>query len=129
MFCLDVLRAIGKSEFTLSVAFLSGRIMQAVNYRFLKKNRPTDVLSFDYGHTTVDGNPFMGEVLISPEVAAQNAKSYRTHPDREIKKLLIHGILHLAGHDHEIDDGSMHRLQKKLMRRSFVKNASAITEI
>ena len=86
-------------------------------------------MSFDYSGTAIDGNPFMGEILISPEVAAQNAKSYHMHPDREVKKLLIHGILHLAGYNHETDDGNMQRLQKKLMRRSFVKNASAIIKI
>jgi len=74
----------------------------------------------------MDGRPFLGEILISPEVADKNAKSYRIHPDREIKKLLVHGILHLSGYNHERDDGSMQRKQTKLMRRSFVRNASVI---
>jgi probable rRNA maturation factor len=59
-------------------------------------------------------------------VAEKNAQSYRVSLDREIKRLLVHGILHLSGYNHEDDGGTMSGLQAKLMRRTFVKNAAAI---
>lgn len=123
-----MLREIENSDSALSVAFISGREMRAINMQYLNKPYPTDVLSFSYKEAIMDGGTLLGEILIAPEVAAKNAGMYRVQPDREIKKLLIHGILHLSGYDHEIDDGAMQRLQARLMRRSFVRNAPAILE-
>ena len=56
----------------------------------------------------------------------RNASKFRIHPEKEFKKLLIHGILHLLGYDHEADKGRMLRLQRNLVRRKFYKEASPI---
>lgn len=125
-FCDKVLRAVEKRSCALSAVFVGIHEMTEVNTRYRQRNHPTDVLSFGYGDIVMEGMPFLGEILISPEVAHKNASSYRISPDREIKRLLIHGILHLSGYNHETDSGEMQQTQARLMRRSFVRNADAV---
>lgn len=127
-FCLRALHEVGKSGFALSIAFVGLNEMREINHRYLERNYPTDVLSFSYLGEFLDGNPLLGEILVSPEAAGKNAQFYGVSLDREIKRLLIHGILHLSGYNHEDDDGTMSRLQANLMRRTFVKNAVAVIE-
>jgi probable rRNA maturation factor len=127
-FCSRALHEVGKSGFALSVAFVGLNEMREINQRYLERNYPTDVLSFSYREELPDGDPLLGEILVSPEAAQKNAQSNGVSLDREIKRLLIHGILHLSGYNHEDDDGTMSRLQANLMRRTFVKNAGAVVE-
>ena len=108
-------REIGESDPALSLVFVNSREMQALNNRYLHRNYSTDVLSFDYNEKTIDGRNFLGEIIIAPEVSACNAHQFGVHPDKELKKLLIHGILHLLGYDHERDRGEMMRLQRRLL--------------
>jgi probable rRNA maturation factor len=101
----------------LNVVFVPARRMREMNRRFLGRDYATDVLSFGYGREFVGGVPFLGEVVIAPEVAWRQARLRRCRPEREIRTLLVHGILHLLGYDHETDSGQMARLQRKLLRR------------
>lgn len=82
------------------------RRIQALNRRFRKKNKPTDVLSFPR-----DGG---GDIAVSADIARQNATRYRHSAANELKVLVLHGMLHLAGHDHETDNGRMAKLESKL---------------
>jgi probable rRNA maturation factor len=91
--------------------------MREINRIYRGKNVATDVLSFRYAGETFEGKPFLGEIVISPEVAQKNAAEGRMAFDAEIRTLVLHGILHLIGYDHETDDGEMNRLQKSLQRR------------
>jgi probable rRNA maturation factor len=120
------LRAVGKSDFALHVAFVGLNEMREINRRFLNRDYPTDVLSFSYGGEPSDGSPLLGEILVAPASAEKNARRYRVSLDKEIKRLLVHGILHLSGYNHEDDGGTMSGLQAKLMRRTFVRDAAAI---
>jgi probable rRNA maturation factor len=124
-----VFREIGESDPALSLAFVSSREMQALNNRYLQRNYATDVLSFAYDEKVLDGRNLLGEIIIAPEVFTRNAHQIRIHPEKELKKLLIHGILHLLGYDHEIDEGRMQHLQANLMRRKFFKEAPTILYI
>ena len=103
--------------------------MRALNRRYLKRDYATDVLSFSYGRMKVDGTPFLGEIVLAPEIALQQAKRYRTLPARELGKLLVHGILHLLGYDHETDQGQMNRFQERLLRRKFFRSAASLAEL
>ena len=67
-----------------------------MNYQYLRRNYATDVLSFAYKGEVMEGMRFLGEIIIAPEIAVRQAD-----PERELRKLLIHGILHLLGYDHE----------------------------
>jgi probable rRNA maturation factor len=100
--------------------------MRVLNRRYRQRDYPTDVLSFSYGDIMVDCVPFLGEVVISPEIAQRQAMSRGASPERELRTLLMHGILHLLGYDHETDRGRMNRMQAKLLRRKFFAEASAL---
>lgn len=98
----------------VSVLVTSSRELRGLNHRFRGKNEPTDVLSFP-------GNPalmrdFAGDVAISAEIAAGNARQLGHTAADEIRILTLHGLLHLAGYDHESDDGEMERKEERLRK-------------
>ncbi len=80
--------------------------LQELNRRFRRKNKPTDVLSFP--------RPTGGDIAISANIARQNATLYGHSVAEELKVLILHGMLHLAGHDHESDKGQMARVEARL---------------
>jgi probable rRNA maturation factor len=86
--------------------------LRRLNRRFLGKDRPTDVLSFPAMPELADG--LAGEVAISAEIAGPNARRLGHSPAEEIKILALHGILHLAGYDHEKDHGEMASRERRL---------------
>ncbi|HEX6852584.1 MAG TPA: rRNA maturation RNase YbeY [Candidatus Polarisedimenticolaceae bacterium] len=97
---------------TLGVALVSDVAMRRFNREYRGKDRTTDVLSFPDGD---DGH--LGDVVISVPQAARQARERGHVLSRELRVLLVHGWLHLLGHDHETDDGTMMRLQRRLVRR------------
>jgi probable rRNA maturation factor len=116
-----VLDRIGREDATLSVTFIRDRAMRALNRDYRGIDRPTDVLSFAYheGHDFLFSDPeadHLGDVVISVETAAAYARELGLTFNREIAQLVIHGALHLAGYDHEIDQGEMNRLERKLRK-------------
>lgn len=109
--------------------------IRALNARYRGKDRPTDVLSFpgpgaprrDRGGRKgrprdvwacdegADGN--LGDIIVSMDTAAQNARAQRRTLSQELDVLALHGFLHLLGYDHESDNGEMERLEGRLRRR------------
>lgn len=83
--------------------------LQELNRRFRRKNKPTDVLSFP--------RPTGGDIAISAKIARENAAHFGHTTVDELKVLVLHGMLHLAGHDHESDDGQMARKEALLRAR------------
>lgn len=98
-----------------TVLVTSSQRMRALNARFRGKNQATDVLSFP-GPESVEG--FAGDIAISLDIAARNARSLRHSVSDEVRILALHGLLHLAGYDHESDDGEMAR-REKMMRKKL----------
>ena len=96
----------------VSVLVTSSRELQALNHRFRHKNKPTDVLSFPAMPGLAPG--FAGDVAISAEIARQNARRLGHTAAEEIRILVLHGMLHLAGYDHELDNGEMQREEARL---------------
>jgi probable rRNA maturation factor len=98
----------------VNVLLTSNRELRELNSRFRGKDKPTDVLSFP----AVLGlpNAFAGDVAISAEMAAHNARLLGHSPSEEIKILALHGMLHLAGYDHERDHGEMARTEERLRK-------------
>jgi probable rRNA maturation factor len=98
----------------VNVLLTSNRELRALNSRFRGKDRPTDVLSFP----PVLGlmNAFAGDVAISAEMASRNARFLGHLPAEEVKILALHGMLHLAGYDHERDHGEMARTEERLRK-------------
>jgi probable rRNA maturation factor len=92
---------------------LSGdRVLRRLNRRFRGKDRPTDVLSFAGG-----AEGALGDIVISVETAERNARGRGRTLAGELDVLVLHGFLHLLGHDHETDHGTMDRLERRLRRR------------
>jgi probable rRNA maturation factor len=104
----------------VNVLVTGSAAMRTLNARFRGKNKPTDVLSFPSGQALETGakgkTGFAGEIAISADIAAQNAARLGHSVASEVKVLALHGILHLAGMDHEHDNGQMARKEAKLRR-------------
>jgi probable rRNA maturation factor len=98
----------------VNVLVTSNAELKELNRRFRGKDQPTDVLSFP----ALPGlKPrYAGDIAISAEIAAHNARTLGHTPAEEIKVLALHGILHLRGYDHERDRGKMARREEKLRR-------------
>jgi probable rRNA maturation factor len=122
---------------TLGVRFAGDRAVRQANRRFRGKDQTTDVLSFPGGdgpgggHAAGAGDPdggpagadpgggdgHLGDILISVPAARRQAAAAGRDTEREIRVLLLHGVLHCLGHDHETDGGAMERLERHLRRR------------
>ena len=92
----------------------SSRELQGLNHRFRGKNKPTDVLSFPAIPGLMRG--FAGDIAISAEMAARNARQLGHTAAEEIRILTLHAVLHLAGYDHELDGGEMEREEARLRK-------------
>jgi len=109
------------------VRFITDAEMLRLNHRFRNKPKTTDVLSFPSETRTrpkalrrrtmeLQGS-FLGDIAISPVVAGRNAKAFGRSMSEEICILMLHGVLHLLGYDHETDRGEMERVEARLRRR------------
>ena len=90
---------------------MSDREIRRLNATYRRQDRTTDVLSF------LDEDDDLGDVAISVPAARRQAAEGRHGVERELRILMLHGLLHCLGHDHETDDGTMERLERRLRRR------------
>lgn len=112
---------------TFSVAFISDRRMTELNKLFREKDSTTDVLSFpnepdEFGTELVTRHSslatvFIGDIVISAEQAAKQAAENQLTLELEIKQLILHGLLHLCGYDHETDKGEMNKRELNLRKK------------
>ena len=115
---------------TFSVAFISDRRMKELNGFFRGKDSTTDVLSFphepdefeavrnpDQQPSEAETQNYLGDIVISVEQADRQAKENKLTLENEIQQLILHGLLHLCGYDHETDDGEMNRRELGLRRK------------
>jgi probable rRNA maturation factor len=102
-----------------TVAFVSDRAMRELNRRWRGKSGTTDVLSFPAGQEEFEmaEGETLGDVVISVEQAARQAEGHGLTFENEVEQLLLHGLLHLCGYDHEADSGEMNALELTLRRR------------
>jgi probable rRNA maturation factor len=116
---LTVLELVERKDVELSLALIGNAEMRRLNARYRSKDYPTDVLSFPVEGPVGAAAPLLGDVIISVEKAAQQAKERRHSLEREMELLLIHGIVHLLGYDHERsakDARAMGRVEKRIHR-------------
>lgn len=122
-FCLKVLKELQLDNWELSIVFCTDQFIRELNNRFRGKNEVTDVLSFSQS----EGEPFptaphfsktIGDIVISLDRVETNRCVTGESWETELKRLLIHGILHLAGFDHEEteEEGEMMDLQDRLLQ-------------
>lgn len=110
-----VLSQLHKETVEVTVAFISDDDMQELNNQFREKDHPTDVLSFPIEDDfPVDDINYIGDVAISIDTAERQAEEFGHSLEVEIFQLLLHGLIHLSGYDHEEDEGKMDELELKL---------------
>jgi rRNA maturation RNase YbeY len=132
LFLARVRRELGIGEADVTICFVSDAEIARMNQSFRKKKGPTDVLSFPAIHRRVrvslprrrragsgrrSPKVFLGDVAISPATARRNAKKLGRSLPGELQILILHGVLHLLGYDHETDRGEMNRVEAELRRR------------
>ncbi|HLM57479.1 MAG TPA: rRNA maturation RNase YbeY [Pyrinomonadaceae bacterium] len=103
-----------------TVAFVSDRAMRELNRRWRGKGGTTDVLSFPAGQDEFERaaeGASLGDVVISVEQAGRQAAEQGLTFENEVEQLILHGLLHLCGYDHESDGGQMNALELSLRRR------------
>ena len=103
-------RAVGLRG-TVTVLITSSREMRSLNSRCRGKDKATDVLSFP---PQFESPRFAGDIAISAEIASENARRFGHSPAEEVKILALHGVLHLAGYDHESDNGEMAAVEEQV---------------
>lgn len=103
----------------VTVAFVSDSRMRELNRRWRGKSGTTDVLSFPSGQEEFEKGEgaTLGDVVISVEQAARQAAEHGLDFEGEVAQLILHGLLHLCGYDHETDSGEMNALELTLRRR------------
>ena len=106
--------AIGKNESTATIAFVSDKAIRELNRQFRNVDKATDVLSFPADESDKLN---LGDIAISVDTAARQAKENGLTFDEEVAQLILHGLLHLSGYDHETDNGEMNRFELRLRRR------------
>jgi probable rRNA maturation factor len=97
----------------ISLVLAGDRLLRRLNRDYRGKDRPTDVLSFPGD----GGEAGLGDVVISVETAGRNARRLGRTLLQELDVLALHRLLHVLGHDHETDDGTMDRIERRLRTR------------
>lgn len=98
-----ILACLGQRDAALSVSLVGDSEIRELNRTYRGKDRPTDVLSFPLAAPSdpSGGERLLGDVVISVETARRQAANYDATLEDELKRLLVHGVLHVLGHDHE----------------------------
>jgi probable rRNA maturation factor len=113
----DIVRAVLRAERVrdamISVSFVSNRAIRTLNKRHLGRDRPTDVIAFGF-RAGGKRSPIVGDVYIAPDVARTSARELGISVREELTRLVVHGTLHVLGHDHP---DSSHRDQSPMWRR------------
>ena len=93
----------------INLVLVEDREIRELNRKFRRIDRATDVLSFN-----MDEDGVLGDIAISTETAARNAKRYRVSLKREMKRLVVHGVLHILGYDHGEEMKNAEKVYQKL---------------
>lgn len=105
MLALENLDRLGREISEVSIAVVDDSAMSALNRKFRQKNKTTDVLTF------AGEDQFLGDIVISIEQARRQAADEKHSLATEVRYLIVHGILHALGYDHETDQGEMNSLE------------------
>ena len=114
-------------DFDIGVRFVNNHRMQEINHQFRNKDKPTNVLAFPFHHTITAGKRIvaqtndeknLGDIIIAPAVIKQEAPELGQSFEERLTLLLVHGLCHLLGYDHETDEQhkKMQKLEQKLLK-------------
>jgi len=99
-FVKSVLQTLRFDNWELSVLLCDNRYIKSLNAQYRNKDEATDILSFPIGETDPRGRFLAGDIAISLETLEENARYFKVSVDEELRRLFVHGILHLSGKDH-----------------------------
>ncbi|MDQ2854965.1 MAG: rRNA maturation RNase YbeY [Acidobacteriota bacterium] len=118
-FTAKAMKVASAGDADVTIVFVSDRFMREINRTWRGKRGTTDVLSFPANQDEFEkaAGLNLGDVFISVEQAARQAAANGLSLEEEIAQLILHGLLHLCGYDHETDNGKMNRLEVRLRRR------------
>ena len=103
-FVKSVLEKLGFKNWELSVLFCGNRYIKSLNAQYRGKDEPTDVLSFPLGEMSPSGRYLAGDIAISLDALEENSRFFKVSVDEELRRLLVHGILHLSGENHATNE-------------------------
>lgn len=132
-FVMKVLEKLEYNGWEISVMFCKDPFIQELNKQYRELDMPTDVLSFEQGDVYVDEDDkewfAAGDIVISVDTLARNAQEFNVTMDEELKRLLIHGVLHLAGYDHSDNSPEQEMLKfQETILSNFLDNADIIID-
>ena len=120
LLALDNMSRLEHEVSEVSIAFVDDEQMTSLNRKFRKKGKTTDVLTFpaddSYGDPTEHGRP-LGDIVISVDQARRQAAEQKHSLATEVRYLILHGVLHALGYDHEKDQGEMNALELDVRTR------------
>lgn len=121
------MRALGHARSELSLALVDDADIAALNRQYRSRSGPTDVLSFSLleGDHAEHRGGLIGDVVISVETAARQAAARRRSLDDELARLMVHGLCHLLGHDHEADDEARVMAAEERRVRAEIRDSEA----
>ena len=113
------LEASGRQDRSITIVFVGDTTIKKLNQQFRGRNYPTDVLSFPTEAESFEreDQSKLGDVVISLDRAKAQSRENRLTFTNEVQQLILHGLLHLCGYDHETDDGEMNRQELTLRKR------------
>jgi rRNA maturation RNase YbeY len=114
-----ILSDVGEASAELGILFVGDQRMRGLNRRYRGQDRTTDVLAFPMRGVPHSSSHLLGDVVIAVPTAARQAKQGHRSLDEELTVLLVHGILHLCGYDHERSETEarrMHRRERMILR-------------
>lgn len=108
-----ILSDVGEASAELGILFVGDQRMRSLNRQYRGKDRTTDVLAFAMREAPHSSSTVLGDVVIAVPTAVRQAKGGQRSLDEELTVLLVHGILHLCGYDHERSEKEARRMQRR----------------
>lgn len=108
-----ILSDVGEASAELGILFVGDQRMRSLNRQYRGKDRTTDVLAFAMREAPHSSSSVLGDVVIAVPTAVRQAKEGQRSLDEELTVLLVHGILHLCGYDHERSEKEARRMQRR----------------
>jgi probable rRNA maturation factor len=128
-FALSALESLGKDNWALSLLFCGDDFIQTLNRDYRSKDEATDVLSFCMGDTVEEEGKTLfiaGDIVISLPALARNASEFAVPQDEEMRRLIVHGILHLSGLDHDDNNPEQPMLQEQERILASIKGVTIL---
>ena len=120
-----ILSDVGEASAELGILFVGDQRMRVLNRRYRGKDRTTDVLAFPMRGVPHSSSHLLGDVVIAVPTAARQAKQGQRSLDEELTVLLVHGILHLCGYDHERSETEARRMYRR--ERMILRSISRLS--